>query len=314
MNSIINAIENKTLGIGDKLPSINQLCSEKLLKRDTIMYAFNELRSKGIISGMQGKGYYVASTEVRLSDRYFILFDSLNDFSGAVYNALVAAMPAKSVTDIFFHYHRDSRIKEILDQKNGEYSSYIIDYKGLENYDTLLAKLPSLRTCLIGKPENGLAKNSSVFFEPDNDIYEALRTLRRPLKKYCRLVYLSAKEKFNKGYEEGFARFCHQEKTDYLICHNPESLRPALYEAYFVHDETVLIKLLRQIRKSDLTVGENLGIVTFGDSPLKEITLGGLTAIKHDFEELSNQILGITRGEKRGQFRVRSKVIQRNSL
>ncbi len=314
MNAIIEAIENKTLCLGDKLPSINKLCTENFLKRDTIMHALNELRSKGIISGQQGKGYYITSTDVKVTERYFLLFGELNQYSGSIYNALVATSPIRSVADIYFHNNTEKRIKEILEHKNGEYTSYIIDYKGLEKYDLFLSKLPVSKTCLIGKPFNGLAKNHCVYHDHDKDIYEALRFLRKQLKKYCRLVLLTPNGLKNNGLEDGFSRFCEQEKIDYLICSNPDGLRPALYEAYFVPDDTVLVNLINQIRNSDFKLGENIGIVTFGDSLLKEVAEGGLTAIAPDFEDISNRILEITRGEKRGQMRIRSKVILRKSL
>ena len=65
IDSVYNAIEKKSLLKGDKIPSINQICTEFNLSRDTVMMAFNELKAKGILLSQPGKGYYIATTEIQ---------------------------------------------------------------------------------------------------------------------------------------------------------------------------------------------------------------------------------------------------------
>ena len=69
-----------------------------------------------------------------------------------------------------------------------------------------------------------------------------------------------------------------------------------------------------KIRKSGLNVGENIGIVSFNDSEVKEIAEGGLTVISHDYTDICNRMIEITKGRKRGQLRTRINIIQRNSI
>ena len=314
VDAIISAIEGKILVVGDKLPSISQLCENNTVKRDTVMYALNELKAKGIITSHQGKGYYIASTDVMINDRYFLLFDELNTYSCEIYNKLMSLLPAHSSADIFFHHNDPCRVKELLEQRNGTYTAYILSCSGLESYTHLISKLPVQHTCLIGKTGKENNNSHSVFHEDNKDIYEALRTLRKALKKYCRLVYFRQNNNISVNRAEGFKRFCTEEKIDYLICNNPESLRPALYEAYFVPDDAILVKLVRQIQKSGLVVGENIGIVSFNDSKAKEIIEGGLTVISPDYAEICRHLVEITKGSKKGQFRARMNVIKRNSL
>ena len=314
VDAIILAIEDKILVVGDKLPSISQLCVNNIVKRDTVMYALNELKAKGIITSHQGKGYYIASTDVKIRERYFLLFAELDTYSGAIYNNLMYLLPEHTSADIFFHHNDPCRIKELLVQCNGTYTAYILSCSGLESYTHLISKLPVQHTCLIGKTGNENNNSHRVFHEDSRDIYEALRTLRKALKKYCRLIYFGQNNDISVNRAEGFKRFCTEEKIDYLICNNPESLRPALYEAYFVPDDAILVKLVRQIQKSGLVVGENIGIVSFNDSKAKEIIEGGLTVISPDYAEICRHLVEITKGSKKGQFRARMNVIKRNSL
>jgi DNA-binding GntR family transcriptional regulator len=59
INSIYNSLEAGLLKQGDKIPSVNSVCSAFGLSRDTVLIAFNELKAKGVISAVSGKGYYI---------------------------------------------------------------------------------------------------------------------------------------------------------------------------------------------------------------------------------------------------------------
>ena len=61
INAIENAIENGLLKKGDQVPSINTIKNNNKLSRDTVLMAFNELKHRGIIESIVGKGYYFLS-------------------------------------------------------------------------------------------------------------------------------------------------------------------------------------------------------------------------------------------------------------
>ncbi|MDX1283488.1 MAG: winged helix-turn-helix domain-containing protein [Draconibacterium sp.] len=92
IDSVFNAIERKALKKGDKVPSINQICADFNLSRDTVMMAFNELKAKGILHSQPGKGYYIATTEIQHEERIFVLFDELNAFKEDLYNSFISSL------------------------------------------------------------------------------------------------------------------------------------------------------------------------------------------------------------------------------
>jgi len=69
ITSIENAIEVGTLKKGDKLPSLNKIRDQFALSRDTVLIAFNELKNRGIIQSIVGKGYYVKSEKLDSSHK-----------------------------------------------------------------------------------------------------------------------------------------------------------------------------------------------------------------------------------------------------
>ena len=73
VSSIEEAICNGILKKGDRLPSLNKLKVEQAVSRDTVLAAFKELKTRGIIKSVVGKGYYVASENVTVNQKIFLL-------------------------------------------------------------------------------------------------------------------------------------------------------------------------------------------------------------------------------------------------
>lgn len=53
------------LNRGDRIPSLTEVCKAFSLSRDTVLLAYNELKSLGVIHAVPGKGYYVERTDLR---------------------------------------------------------------------------------------------------------------------------------------------------------------------------------------------------------------------------------------------------------
>ena len=109
VTSIENAIALKQIKLGDKLPSINSIRSKYKLSRDTILYAYNDLKVRGIIESIPGKGYYVNSESVYITQKIFLLFDELNAFKEDLYNSFLSNLDANIKVDIYFHHFKDTQ-------------------------------------------------------------------------------------------------------------------------------------------------------------------------------------------------------------
>lgn len=71
VSSIEKALVEGTLKKGDPLPSINGIRNKFSLSRDTVLKAFNELKVRGIDQSIAGKGYYIKSENVAVSQKFF---------------------------------------------------------------------------------------------------------------------------------------------------------------------------------------------------------------------------------------------------
>jgi len=92
VSSIEQAILVGQLKKGDRLPSLNAIKLRHELSRDTVLVAFNELKNRGIIHSVVGKGYYVSSENIAVAQKIFVLFDELNSFKEDLYNSFLSEL------------------------------------------------------------------------------------------------------------------------------------------------------------------------------------------------------------------------------
>ena len=57
-------------------------------------------------------------------------------------------------------------------------------------------------------------------------------------------------------------------------------------EAYIVIEESDLSNLIKKSRNNHLQIGKDVGIISYNDSPLKEILLDGITVVTTDHNRM----------------------------
>jgi len=191
INSVFQAIEKKVVKKGDKIPSINQICSDFGLSRDTVMFAFNELKSRGILHSQPGKGYYIVTTEIQPDENIFVLFDELNSFKEDLYNSLITNLKGKAFVDIYFHHFNYKVYKNLIAESVGNYTSYIIMPATFENSSQLLSKFPKDKVFILDRLKSDLKLYPVLYQVFENDFYNALNERIELLKKYRKLVFVN---------------------------------------------------------------------------------------------------------------------------
>jgi DNA-binding transcriptional regulator YhcF (GntR family) len=314
IESISVAIEQKSLLLGDRLPSISQLCLDYAVKRDTVMLALSELKSRGIVSSRQGKGYFVSSADVKVEDKVFVLLEELNAVSCSIFNSFMDSMDSNVNADIYFYNHNSHKINELLNSNVGKYTLYVMAAGIHDHFGEIFSKGNHHKLFLLGRCKSAVRNVSCVYEDFENDMYDSLKSVRKSLKKYCRLVYLHSGIREPEGRIDGFMRFCREENIDFSLISDPVELRPTIFEVYFIENDDILVDLMNMISKTDFVVGEDIGLISFGDSALKKIIAGGLTTISADYNEMGSRLADLAKGRKRGQVRIKARVFQRNSL
>ena len=163
IQSVEKAIEEEKLKKGDKLPSVNKVRLAFSLSRDTVLQAYEELKKRGIIYAIPGKGYYIKSVEITIKQRIFLLFDELNSFKEDIYNSFTESIGTNVQIDIFFHYYNSNIFKKIITDSNGNYTKYIIMPSNLADAAPIIKTLPVNEVFILDQTNPDLKDFPAVY-------------------------------------------------------------------------------------------------------------------------------------------------------
>ncbi len=316
ISCVIDALNQKILKKGDKIPSLNQLMKEFNLSQDTVLNAYNELKARGIISSAVGKGYYVARNSLPIRYKIFVLFDKLTAYKEILYDSLKASIGNKGELDIYFHHSNKKVFTQLIDNAIGHYNAYVImpmDQKPALKY---LDNIPEKQLYLLDRGSNFFSKKyPGVFQNFDSDTFMALNQGYNLLKKYSCLKIISNDHRNHlRNIISGCEKFCHEKMLHFEHLHqvNDEEIQKGT--AYLVINDNDLVSLVLNIHKKNLQIGKDIGLISYNDTPLKQITANGITTISTDFQ-MMGKTLGelILQGEQKSIDNP-SKLIIRNSL
>lgn len=327
VNSIIEDIERGILPIGQRIPSINEISEEYYLSRDTVEKAYNHLKEKQIIVSAKGKGYYVARTI--LSSRINILFllNKLSSYKLRIFNSFVNSMGANAKVDLHI-YHCDPRLfLNILNENIGRYDHYVVmphfkDVQQLHHSNNgevleVLRKLPEDKLLIMDNYLPDLNRNiASVYQDFKNDIYDALKEGLERLKRYKKLILVYPRKTMYPYPQEilqGFQKFCTDFTFDFEVL---DEIYPDMelrsQDAYVIIEEADLVNLVKQIRDKNLTLGKDIGIISYNDTPLKDLL--GITVISTDFQVMGETAAYMILKKKKEEVKNVFSFINRNSV
>ena len=286
VNEIIRHIRGGRLQLGDKLPSIHEICTSYEISRDTVVIAYNELKSRGIIAPKHGKGFYVSSIAILSKLKIFLLFDVMNGYKEVLFRSFVNNLGPNYEVDIFFHYYNLKVFEQLINNNFNKYGYYVIMPHFNEDVSGFVSAIPRDKLLIIDKDIEALGeKYAAIYQNFESDVYEALRSAVPLLKKYSNIKMISNRnfQFIPDGIELGFNKFCSEYKIDHQIIENIESSIPARGDAYLVVSDHDLIELIKISLSNKWELGKDIGLLSYDETPLKEILAGGISVISTDF-------------------------------
>jgi DNA-binding transcriptional regulator YhcF (GntR family) len=316
--AVIESIEIKELQHGDQLPSINELAIQLKTAKVTVAKAYEVLREKGIILSQHGKGFFVTNTSVKVRLNIFLLFDTFNAYKETLYHSFTAALPADSQCSIFFHHHNLAQFESLIKSNLGKYNYYVIMPHFDEDVSGILSTIPTDKLLLLDKNVPKLRHAcAAVYQDFQKDIENALSAGAFLIRKYSKLNLVLGKEHFQyvpSGLLKGAKRFCINEGVSLAIYDNLDESQITPGQAYLVFSDSDLLRFVKYTRKMKWKPGKDIGLISYDDTPMKEILLNGITVISTDFARM-----GKTAGEIISEKRIvkianPGKLIKRSTL
>lgn len=312
--SIEKAIEEEKLKKGDRLPSVNKVCLAFSLSRDTVLQAYDELKKRGIIYAIPGKGYYVKSVETTLKHRIFLLFDELNIFKEDIYNSFLKNIGKNVQVDIFFHHFNVRVFQKLINDSNGNYTKYIIMPTNLNDIVDSVKTLPVNEVIILDQTNQNLKVYPAIYQNHQKDIFEGLFKAKSRLNKYKKLILIFPGFREPLGMKLGFEDFCAAYHFEYEIITEFTGREITSGDLYIIPNDRDLVKVIESAGKQSLKLGSDFGIISYNETPLKKIVANGITTISTHFEAMGKILAEMVLKGNKEQIENKSSLIMRNSL
>lgn len=312
--SIERAIEEKRIKINDKLPSINKVCLEFSLSRDTVLQAYDELKKRGVIYAIPGKGYYVKSLGVSIKNKVFLLFDEWNVFKEDLYNSFLNNLGIDAQVDIFFHHFNLKVFQKLISESNGNYTKYVIMPSNFRGINLFLNTLPVQDVYILDQTNPELSQFSYVAQNFVKDIYNALLEGKSRLDQYQKKILIFPGYREPLAMKIGFEKFCIDFNFDYEILSELNKYKISKGQVFIIPNDRDLVQVIEESKINGLKIGEDIGIISYNETPLKKVVENGITTISTDFEQMGKLLAQMVLEGQSKQIENKCNLILRNSL
>lgn len=283
-------IEKNDLHIGDRIPSLNQLQDQLGMSKETVLKGLNYLLEKGIIESVYRKGYYVKKKQVEHSYRILLLLDKMNTMREQIYQSLLVETKGTAAIDVYFHHHNFNVFRNIITENINNYTHFVIVTFLKDDPSSIINLIPPNKRIIIDYNQLGLSGNyTAIYQDYEYDIYNSLTLLQNNIQKYQRIILIAHPEALHAEHViNGFVRYCEESSINYDIIPDVDETKFKKHTAFitFSRYDSDDVSLIKLAKKHGFTLGEDIGLISYNDTDVKEILEGGITVISTDFRAM----------------------------
>jgi DNA-binding transcriptional regulator YhcF (GntR family) len=314
INYLIEGIDSGVLRKGDKIPSLNKIGVLNGMSRDTVIMAFNELKARGVIYSIPGKGYFIQTNQVEITQRIFVLFDEFNSFKEDIYNSFLQHVDENTEVDIYFHHFNFKLFSDLIHNAAGNYTAYVIMPATFENTAEIISLLPANKVYILDRLKKDLLEYQTIYQDFKLDLVEALSKNESAINKYSHFVIIHPGGKEPEERVEGFIEFCNSTGRSFTIT---DRIVPELIirnSCFLIISDRDLVELIKSANSKSFQLGKDIGIISFNETMLKEVVAGGITTISTDFIQMGITLAQMIKVKNKDSVRNPWMFIKRFSL
>ncbi len=286
IESVNNAISEMKLSVGDHLPSVNSVCKNYNLSRDTVFKAYSLLKEQGVIDSVPNKGYFIAR-EIR---RVFLFLDTFKAYKEVLYDSFFKNLPENVIADVHFHHYNPEVFRKQIEESIGKYAKYVIMPFDDPSVQDTLDLLPEDKLLLIDWNICAQETSNVLYQDFGRPVLEELENVLHLVKKYKKMVFVYP-EYTNHPYEsvDFFKKFCRKHHLKYEVLKDSRLFDIEKGVAYISVSDRILGRFLEQTREKGLEPGEDVGFISYNETPMKKFIYKGITVISTDFRLLGKK-------------------------
>ena len=285
------AVRSGSLRRGDAVPSINELCRAHGLSRDTVVKAYNALKKSGVLCSAQGKGFTIASEHISDAVKVLVLFDAFTPYKETLYEGMRSEAGKRLELDIYFHHFRPDFFARILSDMRGGYGYFVVMPFPDAKVRRALSRFDQSRLMLLDIDVNYPGKRcASVLQSHDLELVSALEQAAERIARYRSLTLVFPEGRHHPSViKPAFKQFCCKAKVKHRVVERLDIGMIELGHAYFVIEDTDLVAFIKNARTRGMRIGRDVGVLSYNDTPMKEVTQPGMSVVSIDFEELGRR-------------------------
>jgi len=311
VNGINNAIAEHLLNKGDALPSVNSLCQNNQLSRDTVFKAYSVLKDQKIIESVPNKGYYVLG-ETR---KVLLVLDTFKAYKEVLYHSFVNNLPDNIITDVQFHHYNIDNFKTIINNSIGKYYKYVVMNFDNKEIPSILSVIANEKLLLIDWNIHSKVKSNYIFQDFGKSFYQCLTEGKTLFEKYQEIHFVYPDYTYHpKETLEYFKKFCVDFDFKCKVITKLKGFEIKSGIAYISVSDRFLGQFLEQCREKNLEPGKDVGFLSYNETPMKKFIYKGISVVSTDFKELGTKGAEFVANEIPIQHYVPTNLIIRESL
>ncbi len=325
LSEIERLIDNGELKEGDCLPSMNELSAELDISKETVKKVYSILRERGLIESMHGKGFFVTSWRESRKLRIFMLFDKLSQYKQTLYDAFIEKIGDNAEITLYIYNQDINTFEEFIDHTLNKYDYYLItphfplDAVVQARALKALKRIPNRKLIILDNWPRSLQGNyGAIYQDMSNDIYNGLQSVLTDLRKYKKLhVVTLPTSLYGSLIMAGVERFCADNSIDVEFHYEINTDMMQRGNVYLLLNGQLglgLVETARMAKLQGLEIGKDVGIISYNDSYLSEIILGGLTTVSTDFEQMGSMAANMVLTRDLRKVKCNFKLTRRNTF
>ncbi|WP_159520957.1 GntR family transcriptional regulator [Sunxiuqinia indica] len=311
IDAVTEAISKNLLQAGDILPSVNQLCKESSLSRDTVFKSYAELKNRGIIESVPHKGYFVAKATTKV----FLFLDTFKAYKEVLYGSFLENLPENITVDLHFHHYNINVFETIIKESIGKYTKYIVMNFDHERVPDVIKKIPANKLLIIDWNVHVSKLNSCIYQDFGQTLYDSFEHHVKRIKKYKRFVYSYPEFTYHpKESLNYFESFCRDYKMPFLVMEKSKELDVQPGDLYLMVSDRMLARFLDQCDQKQFTPGTEAGVISYNETPMKKYVKEGVTVISTDFELMGRKAAEFVSTGEQVNLQIPTRLMVRSSL
>jgi DNA-binding LacI/PurR family transcriptional regulator len=310
-DALCDAISLGKYRTGQALPSVNQLSRDYNLSRDTVFKAYRELKKRGIVDSTPAKGYHVAG----MMNKVLLMLDIYSPFKDVLYNSFASKLPKNFKVDLVFHFYNEHLFETVISDSVGRYNYYVIMNFSNEALHDSLRKIDPAKLLILDLGDFDKKDYAYVCQDFGKSVYECLAQNISLIRNYKRFyLYLPEESEHPKILTKYFRKFARDHHLEADVIKSLDIISLSRDTAYLIIRQKDLVEMIKRCRAEEYSIGRDVGLVAYNDTPMYEIIEKGITVISTDFAAMGEKAAEFVKTRQKVQVVIPTRMIVRGSL